>query len=40
MQKLPEAPGRKYGQHMCKKKRNRPSKRKNPFLFSAVDSEE
>ena len=40
MKKLPEAPDRKYGQHMHKKKRNHPGKRRNPFLFSAGDGEE
>ena len=39
MKKLPEAPGRKYGQRTCKKKRNS-GKRLNPFLFSLANGEE
>ena len=33
MQKLPEAPNRKYGRRMREKKKNRRGKRRNPFLF-------
>ena len=40
MQKLPEAPDSNYGQCTRKKKRDRPGKRRNPFLFSAADGEE
>ena len=40
MQELPKAPDRKYVQRTRKKKRNRPGKRRNPFLFSTADSEE